>query len=58
MTDEKEQRFAMCNACGWRGPATDLKEDPASPILELCPVCGSEDTWWLTAEEYIRGNEI
>lgn len=47
---EKKPEAAHCENCGWAGLAADLKMT-TSPLEELCPKCGSADTWWGKPEE-------
>lgn len=42
---------AACGHCGWQGKREDMKDDPNSPLDELCPQCGSADTGWHTETE-------
>ena len=47
----EKQETAYCDQCGWEGLAADLKPDPRDSLGELCPECGSGDTWWGKPEE-------
>lgn len=38
--------YATCGTCGWHDKRANLKCDADKPISEMCPDCGSDDTWW------------
>jgi hypothetical protein len=43
-----KEEGAFCNDCGWIGDQVELQSD--ENLNELCPVCGSPDTWWGTPD--------
>jgi Zn finger protein HypA/HybF involved in hydrogenase expression len=44
--------YARCEQCGWIGRISLLITGVG--IEELCPECKSDDTTWLSSEEYVQ----
>lgn len=34
-----------CSDCGWTGDPLEAFIEDERPTCELCPICGSPDTW-------------
>ncbi len=44
--EEQKPETAFCMSCSWEGMTADMQSKEDAPLEELCPVCGSTDTWW------------